>query len=209
MFREAMRREDPVLFVVIDDGQGARRLRSRLPADQARGSRSKVIPVEIPIGEGAEFHGIVNLFTKKAHIYKKGVKTGEYEETDIPAEAQDAFDKYYKELIETISATDDTLLERYLEGGEISREDAIAGDEGSDEADGALPALLRLERAELRNAGRALDDRRAHAERLRDGRAARVQGRRGRRTVEIHAKDDGPFAALRSSRRRPSRTSAT
>ena len=47
----------------LDDGQGARRLRSHLPADQAR-LTTKVIPVEIPIGEGADFHGIVNLFTR-------------------------------------------------------------------------------------------------------------------------------------------------
>jgi elongation factor G len=67
----------------------------------------------------------VNLFTKKAHQYKKGVKTGDYEETDIPDESKELFDRYYAELIESISATDDTLLEHYLEGGEISREEAI------------------------------------------------------------------------------------
>ena len=49
-------------------------------------------------------------------------KTGEYTETDIPDEAKALFDRYYNELIESISATDDSLLEHYLEGGEISRE---------------------------------------------------------------------------------------
>src|ERR1051325_5064538 len=88
---------------------------------------NRVIPVEIPIGEGAGFHGIVTLFTKRAHQFKRGVKTGEYEETDIPAEAREQFDRYYAELIESISATDDTLLEHYLEGGEISREEAVTG----------------------------------------------------------------------------------
>src|SRR5438445_693361 len=37
----------------------------------------KVIPVEIPVGEGLEFHGIINLFSKKAHLYKKGTKAGD------------------------------------------------------------------------------------------------------------------------------------
>src|SRR5438034_6887159 len=32
----------------------------------------KVIPVEIPVGEGPDFHGIINLFSKKCHLYKKG-----------------------------------------------------------------------------------------------------------------------------------------
>src|SRR6478736_4510542 len=126
MFREAVKRRDPVLFVVsmmdkehADFDRIYQQIKTRLT--------NKVIPVEIPIGEGADFHGIVNLFTKRAHQFKRGVKTGEYEETEIPAEAKDQFDRYYNELIESISATDDTLLEHYLEGGEITRDEAIAG----------------------------------------------------------------------------------
>jgi elongation factor G len=87
---------------------------------------SKVIPVEIPVGEGPEFHGIINLFSKKCHLYKKGTKAGEYEEVDVPAEYQDRFDRYSKDLIERIAETDDSLLERYLSGEEIGRDEAIA-----------------------------------------------------------------------------------
>jgi elongation factor G len=86
----------------------------------------KVIPVEIPVGEGPEFHGIINLFSKKCHLYRKGTKAGEYDEVDVPAEYQARFEKYSQELIESIAATDDTLLERYLGGEEIGREEAIA-----------------------------------------------------------------------------------
>jgi elongation factor G len=86
----------------------------------------KVIPIEIPVGEGPDFHGIINLFSKKCHLYKKGTKTGEYDEVDIPPEYQDRFEKYSQELIERIAETDDTLLERYLGGEEISRDEAIA-----------------------------------------------------------------------------------
>ena len=85
----------------------------------------KVIPVEIPVGEGPEFHGIINLFSKKCHLYKKGTKAGEYDEVDVPAEYQARFEQYSQELIESIAATDDTLLERYLGGEEIGREEAI------------------------------------------------------------------------------------
>jgi len=85
----------------------------------------KVIPVEIPVGEGPAFHGIINLFSKKCHLYKKGTKAGEYDEVDVPAEYQDRFNKYSQELIESIAATDDALLERYLGGEEIGRDDAI------------------------------------------------------------------------------------
>jgi elongation factor G len=126
MFHEAVSRRDPVLFVVsmmdkehADFDRIYQQIKTRLS--------NKVIPVEIPIGQGAEFHGVINLFTKRAHQFKHGARTGEYQETDIPPEAHAQFEKYYGELIESISATDDTLLEHYLEGGEITREEAIAG----------------------------------------------------------------------------------
>src|SRR3954469_4589842 len=126
MFREAVDRKDPVLFVVtMMDKEHAnfdrvyQQIKERLTA--------KVVPVEVPVGEGADFHGIVNLFTKKAHVYKRGAKSGDYEETDIPPEAQATFGRYYQELIESISATDDSLLEHYLEGGEITRDEAVQG----------------------------------------------------------------------------------
>ena len=86
----------------------------------------KVIPVEIPVGEGPEFHGIINLFSKQCHLYKKGTKAGEYEEGDVPPEYRERFERYSKELIERIAETDDTLLERYLGGEEIGRDEAIA-----------------------------------------------------------------------------------
>jgi len=86
----------------------------------------KVIPVEIPVGEGPAFHGIINLFSKKCHLYKKGTKAGEYDEVDVPGEYRERFERYSKELIERIAETDDTLLERYLGGEEIGRDEAIA-----------------------------------------------------------------------------------
>jgi elongation factor G len=83
------------------------------------------LPVEIPIGEGAAFSGIINLFSEKAHIYKPGTATGEYDETDIPADLADKEAQWETELQETLATTDESLLEKYLEGGQISREEAI------------------------------------------------------------------------------------
>ena len=87
---------------------------------------TKVIPVEIPVGDGPAFHGIINLFSKECHFYKKGTKAGEYDEVPVPDEYKDRFEKYTQELIEAIAATDDSLLERYLGGEEIGRDEAIA-----------------------------------------------------------------------------------
>jgi len=84
-----------------------------------------VVPVEIPVGQGDDFRGIINLFSEKAHIYKAGTLTGEHELTDIPAELQDEFDQWKMELLETLATTDETLLEQYLETGSITRDQAV------------------------------------------------------------------------------------
>jgi len=194
MFREAVARRDPVLFVVsmmdkehADFDRIYQQIKTRLT--------NKVIPVEVPIGQGADFHGVVNLFTKKAHQFKRGVKTGEYQETDIPEEAQPLFDTYYNELIEAISATDDTLLEHYLEGGEISRDEAINGMKEamkrmelfplfciSSELNYGMQAVLSTVVELMPN---AFEMEELHA----------FTGAEGDATVEIHAKDDGPCVA--------------
>jgi elongation factor G len=83
------------------------------------------IPAEIPIGEGESFRGIVNLFTGRAHIYRSGTITGEYDETDVPAELAERAQQLRTELFEAIATTNDELLERYLEGGEITTAEAL------------------------------------------------------------------------------------
>jgi elongation factor G len=85
----------------------------------------KALPVEIPVGEGLDFHGIINLFSEKTHLYKKGTATGEYDEADVLPEYKDVEARWEKELQETLATTDERLLEAYLEGGQISREEAL------------------------------------------------------------------------------------
>jgi elongation factor G len=97
----------------------------RVYADVNERLTAKVIPVEIPIGSGDDFRGIINLFSEKAHIYRAGTQTGEYVEEEVPEEMREMEERYRRELIETIAATDDNLLEHYLEGDTITREEAI------------------------------------------------------------------------------------
>jgi elongation factor G len=87
----------------------------------------KVIPVEIPIGQGHDFHGIINLFSGHCHFYKKGTKTGEYDVVPIPAEYQERFQEYSEHLTEAVASTDDSLIERYLAGEEIPRSEFVNG----------------------------------------------------------------------------------
>jgi elongation factor G len=195
MFREAVRRGDPVLFVVsMMDKEHANF--DRIYQEIKSKLTSKVIPVEVPVGEGPDFHGVVNLFTKKAHVYKRGTKSGEYEETDVPDEVRPQFDKYYSELIETVASTDDNLLERYLEGNEISDAEAIAAMKEAMKRMELFPLfcvsseLMYGTRAVLQNIvelmPNAYEMEELHA----------FKGAEGDHTVEIHANDDAPFAAI-------------
>jgi elongation factor G len=111
-----------VLFVSMMDRQNADF--ERVFRDVKEHLTAKVIPVEVPIGAGEDFHGIINLFSERAYLYRPGTD-GDGEETEIPEEHRALEERYHSELIETIASTDDTLLERYLEGDTITREEAI------------------------------------------------------------------------------------
>ena len=195
MFRAAVARRDPVLFVVtmLDKEHASfertyQQIKERLTA--------RVIPVEIPLGDGPAFHGLLNLFEKKARTFVKGTKTGEYTETEVPADARDRFDRYYGELIETIASGDDTLLERYLEGREISREDAMAAMKEEMKRGEVFPLFCCA--AELTYGTRELLTKLVelmpNAYEMEEVHG--FTGAEGSRTVEIHALPDAPFTAL-------------
>jgi elongation factor G len=83
------------------------------------------LPVEIPVGEGPGFRGIINLFSEKAHIYRPGTDSGEYDVEPIPGEFAEKEIDWETELQEALATTDESLLEAYLEGGHISRDEAV------------------------------------------------------------------------------------
>ncbi len=195
VFKEAVSRGDPLLFVVslmdkehADFDRVYQQVKERLT--------NKVVPVEIPIGAGATFRGVINLFTRRAYLYTPGARSGEYTEADIPAESKASFDKYYQELIEAISATDDSMLERYLEGAEIGRDEAIHGMKEAMKRMDLFPLFavsaeyvigiqaMLTELVQLMPSAFEMEE--LHA----------FKGAEGDHTVEIHAVDSNPFAAL-------------
>ena len=78
-------------------------------------------PIEWPIGAESEFNGIIDLVTMKAYEYD-GQQVEEPKEIEIPAELKDIAESKRAELIEAIAEFDDDLMEKYLEGEEISAE---------------------------------------------------------------------------------------
>jgi len=113
-----------VLFVSLMDKEHADF--ERVYQDIKAHLTAKVVPVEIPIGDGQDFHGIINLFSGHCHFYRRGTKTGEYDIVPIPAEYETRFREYSEQLTEAVASTDDALIERYLSGEDIPREEFIA-----------------------------------------------------------------------------------
>ncbi|MDI6868678.1 MAG: elongation factor G [Coprothermobacterota bacterium] len=84
-----------------------------------------VIPVQIPIGKEASFKGVVDLLRMKALYFQE--QTGKFEEQEIPKELKKEAERAREKLIEAVTESDDTLLEKYLEGQEISEEELKSG----------------------------------------------------------------------------------
>ena len=83
----------------------------------------KPIILQLPIGAEAEFKGVVDLIRNQAYVYDAD---GKAKKEEIPADMQDLVESEREALIENIAEADDALIERYLEGEELSEEDLNA-----------------------------------------------------------------------------------
>ncbi|MEK7249006.1 MAG: GTP-binding protein, partial [Bacteroidota bacterium] len=80
---------------------------------------TNAVPVQLPVGEGDLFAGVIDLVTMKARMYTDG--TGQnWEDLDIPHDMQAKAQEWRTKMLEAVSDEDDTLLEKYLEGKEIT-----------------------------------------------------------------------------------------
>ncbi|MBT8333092.1 MAG: elongation factor G [Deltaproteobacteria bacterium] len=81
--------------------------------------------IQIPIGQEDNFKGVVNLITGKAYLFD-GSK-GTLSETNIPDDIADEVSTYREGLMESVAETDEELIDKFLEEGELTPEDLIAG----------------------------------------------------------------------------------
>jgi len=86
---------------------------------------TKAYPIQLPIGTEANFVGLIDLFTRKAYVYKDDLGK-EIDEIDVPEEYKEKVEKYRGELVEAIVENDEILMERYLAGEEIAVPDLKA-----------------------------------------------------------------------------------
>ena len=80
------------------------------------------VPIQLPIGAEASFKGIIDLFERKAVVYKDDLGK-EFEETPIPEDMKEKVEEYRHSMVEKIAEQDDVLLQKYLDNQDISTEE--------------------------------------------------------------------------------------
>jgi elongation factor G len=162
-------------------------------------SRLNATPLvlQIPIGLEGDFSGLVDLIAMKALVWPGETKKGEdYLIEEIPANLVEKAKQARHELLETLADCDDVVMEKYLEGAELTEEEIIAGIRRATLADKATPVLTG---SAFKNKGvqPMLDAVNRYLPSPLDVKAI-VGHKQGDSTVEIERqpKNDEPFSAL-------------
>lgn len=85
------------------------------------------IPVVIPIGAEDNFEGVVDLLEMKSIIWDVASQGMKFEYGEIPADLVDVAEEWRNNMIEAAAESSEELMDKYLEEGDLSREDIIAG----------------------------------------------------------------------------------
>ena len=88
--------------------------------------RANAVPIQLPIGSESEFKGIVDLVELKAYLYANDLGT-DIQETEIPEDLKELVEEYRVKLVEAVAESDDGLMEKYLEGEELTNEEIKQG----------------------------------------------------------------------------------
>ncbi len=84
--------------------------------------QANAIPIQLPIGAEADFLGVIDLVKMKGIVWDGEELGSKFEYIDIPADMQAQADEYREKLLEALSDIDDSIMEEFLEGNEISEE---------------------------------------------------------------------------------------
>ncbi len=90
--------------------------------------KSNAVPIQIPIGAEENFQGVVDLIQMKAIVWDEDAAMGSnYHIEDIPADLQEMAEEYREKMVEAAAESIDELMEKYLEGEELTEEEITKG----------------------------------------------------------------------------------
>ena len=104
--------------VGADFFRGVHMIRERL--------RANAVPIQLAIGAEESFRGIVDLITMKAILWDDDSLGARYRTEEIPEELKATAEQYREELLEAVSDVDDGIMQKYLDGSEISESELRA-----------------------------------------------------------------------------------
>ncbi len=140
VWRQANRYEVPrMVFVNKMDRAGAdylrvvRQLKERLQAN--------AVPLQLAIGAEEEFAGVVDLVKMKAIIWSEADQGVSFEYGEIPAHMADECAEWREHLVEAAAEANDELMNKYLEGGELTEEEIKVGIRARTLANEIVPVL--------------------------------------------------------------------
>ncbi|MEJ2633792.1 MAG: elongation factor G [Calditrichia bacterium] len=156
---------------------------------------ARPVALQIPLGEGDLFTGLVDLVKMKAVIYDESSLGSTWVEQDIPRDLKDKVEEYRTYLIEAAAEFDDHLMEKYLENAELSVEEIKAAIRKGTLENQIVPVLLGTA---FKNKGiqRLLDAIVDYLPSPLDVPPVTGTDPRSEKEVVRHATDDEPFTAL-------------
>ena len=126
VWRQANKYKVPRLaFVNKMDRQGANffkvyeQMKSRLKAN--------AVPIQVPIGAEEKFEGVVDLVRMKAIYWDDSTQGMKYETREIPADLLETAKEWREKMVESAAEANEELMNKYLEGGELTMEEVKAG----------------------------------------------------------------------------------
>ncbi len=149
----------------------------------------ETVALALPIGEEGGFSGVVDLVSMKAYTYSGGAGKGS--EQAIPDDLQAAAEEAREALVDRVAEADDALLEKYLEGSELTQEEIGAGLRAA-VASGTICPVIPVSATKNIGVDRLLDALLAVPSPLARGARTALEGTSGTEEVELSVDSSAP-----------------
>ncbi len=156
--------------------------------------KCNAVPIQLPVGKEDTFRGIIDLIDMKADIYYDEMGK-DMKVEDIPDDMKEIAGQYHSQLLEAVAEQDDNIMEKYLDGKEITKDEIIATIRKATIANKFVPVTCG---SSYKNKGvqKLLDAIVAFMPAPTDVPATKGKDPDTGEEVDCHASDDEPFAAL-------------
>ena len=150
------------------------------------------VPIQIPIGEGEDFKGIVDIYKRKAYFFDEKGNIGKIE--DVPEELNDKCEEYRDKIMDFAAEADEDLMMKYLDGEKLTDEEFVQGLHKS-VSDGSLAPVVCASAEKLIGISTLLDSINFYLPSPSEREDIEVEKMVGG-TEEIALKEDSPLTAF-------------